>query len=286
MSKEPVIEDPKAIALVRHFAGEIADLYINQILIEGLCGVIKMFPASSHNLYHAIEDSATAFRIVLGYYATSRRGGDRNLLIRMYLNAYERTIGKSTFEEYLESGDADALWVSYTEVCEELGKKFFEQQNRPVLVGLAKLAFEVYDETGHGNLLQWIRDEIVETHQAEHLFERLTDIPTIGPKSASHLLRDIVQLFVIEETVNYSDRHFLNPVNPVVRSVARYLLPIASETRIPDSVLAGKICRQVRLIEVSGVRFNMGCAMSMLRPIPGQSSIDGMVDMLYNSLRS
>lgn len=286
MSKEPASEDPKAISLANYLAGVPAESYFNDVLVAGICGVIKMFPPSLNNLMEAIKDPREAFRAVLGHYATSRRGGDRNLLVRMYLSALDRTLGDSSFEEFLDAGDLEALWISFTEVSAELGKKQFEQQNRPVLEGISELVFEIYEEKGHGNLISWIRNEIVESHQAEHLFNRLTSIPTVGPKTASHLVRDVTALYDLEEILNYSDRHFLNPVNPIIRSIARYFLPQESNSKIPDAILAGKMCRQMRLIGVSGIKFNMGTSFLMLRPVPGINNIDELVDSLYNSSRS
>ncbi len=285
MSKDAVIDDPKAIRLAKYFANQLAEPYAKEVMFPAICGPMKVFPPIYENVKEGLKDSKNCFRVILGYYATARRGGDKDVLAKDFLSAIDRTLGKSKFEDFLDSGDSDALWQSYLEICNSFGRKPSEEQNRPVLEGIAKLNFEIYEETGNANLIEWIVNEILETHLIEDLFVKLTSIPTVGPKTASHILRDVSFLYDLEAGIEYSDVHLLSPINPVLRSVARYLIPKSMESKLPDAVLAGKVSRQLRLLEISNIRFNMGVAYKLVRPMPGQQSVDKFVDSLYNTLR-
>lgn len=251
--------DLAAHELIRSIAGRPADLYVAEKVIPSLAKVVRPQTESLEGIKEALKSPDAAFALVLGYYAVARRGQESEALSRMMLLALTRTLGESSFSEFLESGDSEALWMSFVEVCTEEGKKSLEQQNRPVIEGIAELAFEVYEDFGHGNIVEWICDEIAETHRCQSLFNRLVEIRTLGPKTASHILRDVAFVYDLEDTLDFCDRLFMQPINSVVRRVASYILDTPGDEHYADWVLAGKLSKAIRLANSSGVRFSLGC---------------------------
>lgn len=251
--------DLTAHEVIHGIAGRPADLYVSESLFPALARILRPTSVSLEGIRQSLSSDNAAFATILSYYATARRGHERETLSRMMLLALSRTLGESSFAEFLDSGDSEALWISFTEVCGDAGRKPAEQQNRPVIEGLAELAFEIYEEIGHGNIVKWICDEISETHRCEEVFNRLVEVKTLGPKAASHILRDVTYIFDLEDTLDYSDRLFLQPINSAVRRVANYVLDMPEDAHYADWVLAGKLSRAIRLAKASGVRFNFGC---------------------------
>ncbi len=257
---QPGILDSRAKRLIQTLASWPADKYASEILIPTASRVVRAHALTPGAVREALISPENALRLLLGHYAIFRRGQDRDVLSRMMLRALDRTIEGSDFMEFMASCDSESLWLSYEEICADEGRRSLEQSNRPVIEGIAGLGFEIHEEFGHANIVEWLRNEISETHRCESAFDRLVQIRTLGPKTASTILRDVVYLYDLEATVDYSDRLLLQPINTVVREAAQVILAGDRAEEYADWILAGKVAKAIRYSGESGVQFSMGCA--------------------------
>lgn len=241
--------DAATSAALRLIAGAPANCYITEKLLAPLgCSDIETAVAD-------LSIDKNSFRAVLSRYAFPRSDGCADVA----LQALEQTLEGSDFIEFLESEDSEALWLSFVELCGDAELKVKEQEQRPLLDGFARFNMDVYHQTGESNLFIWFADEVEQTGRIDHLFERLVEIRGLGPKNASHILRDAAFLFDWEDKVHLADRLFLQPITSSLRHLAVQIIPECDE-RPADWVLAGKVAKYCRLADVSGVRFNMGAA--------------------------
>lgn len=249
-------------------AGTLAAGYAKERLLPAANASIGAEFTNLHELREGLSNAESSFRLLIGYYAALRRGGDPEFLSEAFLEAFDRTLEDSEFEDFLDSGDTEALWLSFCEVCGERQRRVDEAQTRPVLTGLAALAMETFAARGHGNLHAWIEDTVRATRQVEPIFERFKETKTVGPKTASHILRDAAIVFGFEVSVAPADRLYLHPVGVTLRRLALWLLPDSEERKLPDWVLAGKFSKVCRLHRVSGVHANAGATYFGFRIAP------------------
>lgn len=242
--------------------------YARERLLPAANAAIGTEFSSLQELRQGLSDPESSFRLLIGHYAVLRRGGDPAFLTEAFLEAFDRTLGESEFAEFLDSNDAESLWLSFCEVCSERGRRVDEPQTRPVLTGFAALAMEVFASSGQENLHAWIYETARATRQVEPIFERLKETKTVGPKTASHILRDAAILFGFETSVAPADRLYLHPIGVTLRKLAPWLLPDAADRKLPDWVLAGKFSKLCRLHRVSGVRANAGASYFGFRVAP------------------
>ncbi|MCH8274058.1 MAG: hypothetical protein IH851_04645 [Armatimonadetes bacterium] len=268
--------------LLRALAGEPADRYLAEFYMPAMANAVGLETPALDQLKTALSDQEMAFRAFLANYAATRRSPAREQIAPVFLHALDLTLGGNDFAEYLESHDAEALWLSFDEAwTERTGKS--AAPLRPVLEGTAELVFEIFETHGHGNVFRWACDEIARSRRVEAVFLRLKAIRTLGPKTASHFLRDTVILYDLEDDVDYADRIYLQPISSVVRRLAARIVPEAAGKRLPDWVLAGKMSKQARLAGVSGVRFNIGCAYLGLRLALRSGGVERAVEDLLRA---
>lgn len=243
--------------MLRSLNGIPANQYANEVLIPSLVEILGIGNPTIEAIRESLKNPLQSFKATLAYYGVVRRGTDRKLLSSMMLAAIARTLENSPIEDFFLSQDSEALWLSFLEVCEERKRKPLEQMNKPFLEGVCQLCFELFEKTQHGSIFRWIHDEVLKTHRVEHIFNRLVDIRTFGPKTASHILRDAVFLYELEPFIVLKDRLYLLPINNAIRVVAEMVLP-EEVAHLADWILAGKMSRAIRRAGASIVRVSMG----------------------------
>lgn len=267
--------------LINRMAGAPADSYISEVFVPTACRILGSRNYTVESIKSKLTDPRSAFIYFLSNYGNVSRRARTYIASMRLAEAVSRTIADCSFEEFLGSRDSEAFWESYIEVCSEDAKKVNPTLEMPVIIDLTNLAFEIYDELGHGNIVAWIRDEISESRRCDAAFSRLVGIRTFGPKAASTALRDMVFLYELEDQIEYSDWLYLQPINKVVRQIAKIILP--EEGALPDWILAGKVSKAVRLSQTSGVRFSMGCSYFGYRLAPRTGGIEQALRLLDRS---
>jgi hypothetical protein len=243
--------------LAAKLAGEPADDYIHRRIIQPLSHALGTEP-SLDGLGEALLGGYESFKALATNYIFPKHTHEISPHGPIACLALDKTLGGSSFEDFLESEDLEALWLSFNEACEEAGVKPKEQESRPLLEGFAELNMEVFSQKGEASLFAWLQGEMLETQQVDFLFERLTEIRGLGPKNASTLLRDAAYIFDLEDEIRASDRPYLQPIHASLRKVAAYLVRPENDERLHDWVLAGKLAKLCREAGVSGVLTNMG----------------------------
>lgn len=259
--------------LFRSLEGTPAQKFAKEILIPSLGQVLGVSNPTVEKIHDSLKEPLASFKAVLAYYGVFRRGTEREVLSKMMLTAIERTLDGNPIEEFFRSKDSEALWVSFLEVCEETHRKPMEQMNRPFVEGVCRLCFELFETGRNGSIFLWIYDEVCATHRVEHVFNRIVDIRTFGPKTASHILRDAVFIYNLESHIVLRDRLYLLPINNAIRVIGEMVLPEAT-THLADWILAGKISRAIRNAGASIVRVSMGATYVALRAFETSEDIE------------
>jgi hypothetical protein len=263
---------------INRLAGSPADSYVSEVLVPNSCRILGSKDYTIASIKNKLKNPKCAFLFFVSNYGlASKRNEAYNASVRLG-KALSRTLDGDSFEDFLSSRDSEALWQSYVEVSAEEGKNSKGNVDRTLLIDAAELAFDIAEEHGHGNIVAWIRDEIAETRRCESAFTRLVEVRTFGPKAASAALRDVVFFYELEDEIEYSDRLYLQPINKVVRQIAKLILP--EEGDLPDWILAGKVSKAVRLSQASGVRFSMGCNYLGYRLAPRSGGIEQAIRLL------
>ncbi|MCW5947393.1 MAG: hypothetical protein KIT74_10235 [Fimbriimonadales bacterium] len=259
-------------------AGAPADSYISEVFVPTACRILGSRNYTVESIRSKLREPRSAFIYFLSNYGVLTKRARTHIASVRLAEAVSRTIADSSFEDFLGSRDSEALWESYIEVCSEDTKKVNATLDMPSIIDLTNLAFDIYEELGHGNIVAWIRDEIAESRRCDTAFSRLVGIRTFGPKAASAALRDVAFLYELEKQIEYSDWLYLQPINKVVRQIAKIILP--EEGVLPDWILAGKVSKAVRLSQASGVRFSMGCSYFGYRLAPRTGGIEQALQLL------
>ncbi len=250
--------DPELAALYRKLAGHYADLYVETYLVPQLTKATKLSYTTLPEWKEVLDDPLSSLQVILGYYAFSRRGKDREDLTRCALRALNVAIGDGTLENLLAEPDAVSVWDAFMRECELLGCKPNESQNRGIVQGLVELAQEIYRLDGVGSVAAWVTKGIERTQRLEPQFLRIVDIRGVGPKSTSTYLRDIVFISDKERDVIPADRIYMQPVDRWIRAISRFAVPEPDMEKAADWVVAGKINKYARRAQVSLIRFDLG----------------------------
>lgn len=237
-----------------------ADGYIDDCLLPAVHRFAGPAVPAWEGAAAALEHPIACLRHVYGAYAFARRGRDNDALAAFAIGALDDLVASSSPEGFLSQPDARALWDRFEDECRSHKIKPLEQLNRGIVSGLAELAQEVFRLDGRGSIAAWLRDGIVRTSRLEPQFLRIVDIRGVGPKLASLLLRDTVQLFDAEEPLDHADRIFVQPIDRWMRLLAPHVIPDLASPSVADWVLAGKFAKYARRAGVSGIRFNMGAS--------------------------
>lgn len=252
---------PMEVEVILHrLAGEKADKFQREVLYPQMARAMKLPLPNSEAVREALADPYYAFRVMLGYYAFAKRGNDRAEYSGFALQALDKVLqgDKANFSAFLASGNApDQLWNAFVEVCQENQRKINEQLNRGLIEGLAGYAAQLYADDEIGNIWMDIQQAIVQSGRVEPIYEKITGIKGIGPKVGALVLRDMVALYDLENRIDPSDYHYLQPVDTWIRRIGPMLTEEIND-KTADWVIAGKLSKLCRRNRVSGVRFNQG----------------------------
>jgi hypothetical protein len=245
--------------IIRKLAGAKAEQFQNGVLVPKLASLALAASRDRQGVVEALESPSRAMRVVLGYYAFTRRGAAGDEYARIALSSLETMAADDEgFERLLSTPDPPSLWPSFLEECERRNRKANEQLNRWLIDGFLGMAHRTRQEDGEGNIFHGIRDGVIRSGHVHPHFDRLTSIRGVGPKIASLLLRDVCWLYNLEHLVAPGDRLLLQPVDAWLRRVADRLTEEVSGEQTPDWVIAGKVAKLTRRAGVSGIAFNMG----------------------------
>lgn len=241
--------------LVHVLAGSWARLYQGDILLPTLARHSKATGRDLPEVVDALESSFSALRTVLGHYAFIRRGPAAEGFASLAVDALDSYIGDDErLAQLLGDFLPPTLWDAIIGECARRGVRPNEQINRTMVDGILLLAHDLYREDGEGNILHWIRDSVLRGRPVKTVFERLVRIRSLGPKSASLLMRDTAWLYDVEHAVPGKERNLLQPVDVWHRRVADYLFGGAEA----DWELAGRMTGAAQEAGVSGIALNMG----------------------------
>ncbi len=249
--------EPRAVALMHRLADEFGEKYINELVYQPIQRVARTGSADSDAIRDALGDPAACLKVFLGLYAFARRGKDRDDLSNSAITSVNRLFQSFEADDILNRPDGTDLWRIFEEVSAEKGKKPHESQNRGMIQGLLELVQEIYAEDGRGSIALWIADA-AQYGAVEEEFTRIVDIRGVGPKGTSTFIRDIVQIYDLEASVEPSNRIYFQPVDRWLRSIARLIVPEDKMAEAADWIVAGKISKYTRRAGVSGIRFSMG----------------------------
>ncbi len=270
--------------LLETLAGELAERYIADVLLPNLARVLNLHVSDKEAVLETLEDPEKAFRaFLMAYSARKTFGADPELLSKAFGSALESVAARGSFEAYLRRGDENEIYLAFQELWVAQKQKAPERF-QPLLMGCARLVFEIFHQDGVGNVFGWVRDQVRFSHHIEPIFYRLKEIKTFGPKLSSVFLRDCVLLYDLERRIVPPERFHAQPVNTVVRYLAPYFVPEARNAKLADWVLAGKVSKYTRLMGISGTRFNAGCSYLAARIVPELGGVTQAVRHIVKSL--
>jgi hypothetical protein len=249
-----------AVHLMRALSGPWAARFVTEALLPDLALHVGLADATPRSLRQRLSEPYSCLEALYGRYAFARRGGEQLEMGRLAVEAWHRTCSVDSCAFFLAQGHEDRVWACFCDACEAAGRKPMEQLNKGIVSGLARLAQEVYEGDAVGSIAQWFVEGVLSSGRVGPHFERLVDIPGVGPKLASMMLRDLTFLYDLEDQIDPSERIYLQPVDKWIRALAPHLLPDLEDASAPDWVLAGKISKQARRDGISGVRLNMGAS--------------------------
>lgn len=244
---------------IERLAGDRAAQYQQLVLLPMLCRLTFAGSPSHEDVLDALESPYLALRAIFGYYAFARRGPRGEDFVQTAVQALDAQIGNDkVLESQLAQIPSPTVWDAALAICLQRNIKPNEQVNRYMLDGFLALSQEASREDGSSNLFHLVRDTVLRGGRLVTVFERLTDIRSVGPKSASLILRDVVWLYGLERSVHPAERILLQPVDGWLRRVADYLTDELTSETTADWVIAGKMAKVARLSGVSGIDLNMG----------------------------
>lgn len=250
--------DPEIGKIYRILADRFADQYVESFLIPQLGKASRKDWKTLQQWCDELEDPLSSLRVLLGYYAFSRRGKDREELSRIALRSLDQVLENRTIDELLVQPNGLELWTCFVAECANRGKKPNENQNRGLVQGLLELAQEIYRIDEIGSVAGWVAEGVQQTGRLEPQFLRIVDIRGVGPKNTSTFLRDMVFLYDLETSVMAADRIYMQPVDRWLRAICRFAVPEPDLEEAPDWIVAGKINKYARRAGVSLVRFDLG----------------------------
>lgn len=282
----PLYEDltPEAIFVAKKLAGECAESFLDTTVFGNLSGCLRCNVMDRAMIRERILTPYDSLLIFYSQYAFVKRGKDRLTLSRAAASALKRAASPENYQELLNEPNGLRLWDCFLAACSDMQCKSSEDLNRGVIQGMLELSQEIFREDGVGSLTQWIVQTATSTHRIEPLFDRIVDIRGIGPKVASTFLRDMALIFELEPGIEKVDRLYLQPIDRWVRAFACKLVPELGDSHsAPDWVIAGKIARLSRMVEVQGARLNIGCTAFGLSDVHDPSQIDQAIESLLST---
>lgn len=268
----------EARTLLKVLADKPADHFVQEILIPHTRKVVHR-EITLENAEEILSDPIHCLQAIYGCYAFSRRGKDRSELSQIALEALDRTVREVTVDAFLSEPDGSRIWNNFSDVCKAHHHKVLEQLNMGVVAGMAELAQEIFEIDGVGSIFGWVAEGVRQTGRIEPQFLRMVDVRGIGPKLASTILRDVVFLFKLEETLDHADRLYVQPVDKWLRLVFPFIVDEGLEDPA-DWILAGKMAKYCRRSGVSGIRFNMGNSYFGMRDVREPERFESVIEAL------
>lgn len=259
MKPNPIEVTPEALSLMQSMTGSFADRYLHDQVVHPLIAGLRTDSAELEEIKAKLSDPFWCLHALFHHYVFSRRGKERAELSQIACTALRRFSKPADFTNQLAGANPVELWESFVSVAEERKTKENEQQNRAIIQGMFELAIELHQENPGVSIAGWIASAAESSHRIEANFERIVDIRGMGPKSSSLILRDIVWVFDLEDRVDYADRLYLQPIDRWLRGMVGHFIPeLADQADAADWVIAGKVSKYARHLELSGIRLNMG----------------------------
>lgn len=106
------------------------------------------------------------------------------------------------------------------------------------------------------NLTIYSLDKISDGLVKEH-FDELQTIRQIGPKIASFYIRDLISIYDLDDSVDYEDLEFLQPIDVWVKRIA-FAIGILEKRSEPENRVKKKIVEKCKEFNVSSIKFNQG----------------------------
>ena len=186
----------------------------------------------------------------------ARAGGEQAGYGRIAVDALHQCVSSfEKFEAFIIRNDAPELvWTEFENFCMKQGKGVNRRVNEGVVKGLVRLVRESGDY--NYNLFHYIGKKVQSS--MTDAFIILRNVKGIGDKIAAFLLRDIVCILDLEETVPLEHRIFLQPVDRWVEETAICLWADLKTGRVPSWGIAMRIVDKCNEFGISGVRFNQG----------------------------
>lgn len=255
----PYVEiDPHSVAVLQAISGEVAQQYIESVLLPSLKRAMHLHGDSVSEIREGFSNPYRCLLGFYGHYAFSRRGKDREELGSIANVALKNVADESHFDDLLSRADGSVLWDAFDAECRERHHKNPEQLNRGLIQGMVELAQEIYRIDRVGSITEWIAKGVRDTRFIEPQFLRIVDIRGVGPKNTSTFLRDVVFLYDLEEGLDHANRLYVQPIDRWIRMLATDIVTEIDAASAADWIIAGKIAKYARHAGVSGVRFNMG----------------------------
>lgn len=250
--------DQATLTLYQLLAGEFADAYIDDFLLNHLSRVLGKPVNDLEELADALDDPYYCLRAFYGHYAFARRGKDRDDLAQSALAALKAIRQDDSLDKALQADHGAGLWTEFESACTERKRKPNETQNRGLLQGMLELAQEIYRLDGVGSISNWACEGVEKTGRIENQFMRIVDIRGVGPKSTATFLRDVVLTYDVEQVLDAADKIYIQPVDRWLRLVMPHAVPEPDLAEAADWIVAGKIGKYARRARVSSIRFSMG----------------------------
>lgn len=234
------------IEIYQRLADFPAQQYRDELLLPRFRSGLKLTRGSHAELLTALDEPTASLRLILGRYAFSKRGKDRDAL------------GMAAAQAVDAGGAPRDLWPNFDRQCRELGRRNPETLNRGLIEGVAELVKEWAEVTRGRGMLSALRRALSDGGHIDDLFLRIVEVPGLGPKTVSMLLRDLIDFVGLEDEVNFADRHYLQPVDRTLRAAASILVPELRNQTPADWIIAGKMAKYARRAGASGVAMNLG----------------------------
>lgn len=205
-------------------------------------------------LQNSLEHPFASLRASYALYAFSRRGKDRDRLTKAALAALDRFAAPEQWDSLVSGPNAQPLWDAFVAEMSHDGRVFRDEQLIGPVAGLLELTQEIRPLSLH----EWLKSHWQASGRVHAAFERMVDIRGVGPKIASHVLRDAVLIWDAESMILPIDRPLLLPVDKWVRAFGDWALYSNEPRDHADWLVAGQVSKLVRQSGHGIAAFNIG----------------------------
>lgn len=256
----------EATAIVSTLTGAPANAFRCEYVYGQLGRACGVRVPERTEIMQRLGEPLNCLKAIYRYYAFARRGKERNALGEASLAALERAVEQHGPDKLLNRRDARPIWDAFLEECPRFEVKPNPDLNLGVVAGLAELTFEVH-QRHNASLQQWVAQAVEQEHRIEAQFQRVVDVRGVGPKIASTILRDFIEVGKVEHLLARRDSIYVQPIDRWVRAIAPMLLRDPRASQYSDWILAGKISMVARQTGHSPIALSYGIAEIGMRSI-------------------